>query len=46
VRADGHCLPAAHGHDDSVRASVHLYNSAAELGRFADFLTLVTEGAS
>ena len=45
VRTGSHCLPAAGSYDDSVRVSVHLYNSAQELSRFADFLALVTKGS-
>ncbi len=44
VRTGQHCLPAS-SYDDSVRVSVHVYNSEAELDRFTDFLALVTEGA-
>jgi len=43
VRTGSHCLPAGSGYDDSVRVSVHVYNSEEELDRFADFLSLVTE---
>ena len=45
VRTGRHCLPAASRYDDAVRVSVHMYNSEAELSRFADFLALVTKGA-
>ncbi len=45
VRTGRHCLPAASSYDDSVRVSVHLYNSGQELSRFADFLALVTKGS-
>ena len=44
VRTGSHCLPSGNGYDDSVRVSVHVYNSEQELDRFAGFLSLVTEG--
>jgi len=44
VRTGSHCLPSGSGYDDSVRVSVHVYNSVQELDRFAGFLSLVTEG--
>ena len=44
VRTGSHCLPSGSGYDDSVRVSVHVYNSEQELSRFAGFLSLVTEG--
>ncbi len=45
VRTGRHCLPAGTPYEDSVRVSVHLYNSEQELDRFAGFLSLLTEGA-
>ena len=36
VRAARHCLPAGSGYEDSVRVSMHVYNSGAELDRLAD----------
>jgi cysteine desulfurase/selenocysteine lyase len=45
VRTGSHCLPAGSGYEDSVRVSVHVYNSGQELDRFAGcLLSLVTEG--
>jgi cysteine desulfurase/selenocysteine lyase len=44
VRTGSHCLPAGTPYEDSVRVSVHLYNSEQELDRFAGFLSLLTEG--
>jgi len=45
VRTGSHCLPAGSGYEDSVRVSVHVYNSERELGRFAGFLSRLAEGA-
>ena len=38
VRAGNHCLPGGSDYADSVRVSVHAYNSGYELGRFTAFL--------
>jgi len=45
VRAGRHCLPSASGYEDSVRVSMHVYNSGPELRRFADVLSGLAEGA-
>jgi cysteine desulfurase / selenocysteine lyase len=45
VRTGNHCLPEGGGYEDSVRVSTHVYNSEAELDRFARFLSLLAEGA-
>jgi cysteine desulfurase / selenocysteine lyase len=45
VRTGNHCLPEGGGYDDSIRVSTHVYNCAAELDRFAGFLSLLAEGA-
>ncbi len=44
VRTGNHCLPAGSEYDDSVRVSVHVYNSGYELERFVAFLSLIAEG--
>ncbi len=44
VRTGRHCLPAGSGHEDSVRVSVHVYNSAQELDRFAGYLSGLLDG--
>ena len=44
VRAGNHCLPAGSGYTDSVRVSVHAYNSGYELERFTAFLAHIAEG--
>jgi cysteine desulfurase / selenocysteine lyase len=46
VRTGNHCVPAGSEYDDSVRVSVHVYNSEQELDRFAAFLALIAGGAS
>jgi len=45
VRAGRHCLPSGSGYEDSVRVSMHVYNSGSELRRFADVLSGLAEGA-
>lgn len=45
VRAGRHCLPSGSGQEDSVRVSMHVYNSGTELRRFADLLSDLAEGA-
>jgi cysteine desulfurase / selenocysteine lyase len=45
VRTGNHCLPVGCGYDDSVRVSVHVYNSEDELDRFAACLSTLTAGA-
>ncbi|MFI5062650.1 MAG: aminotransferase class V-fold PLP-dependent enzyme [Streptosporangiales bacterium] len=45
VRAGRHCLPSGSGYQDSVRVSVHAYNSGEELDRFAAALSGLAEGA-
>ncbi|NJC72467.1 aminotransferase class V-fold PLP-dependent enzyme [Planosporangium thailandense] len=45
VRTGSHCL-SDHGADDgSVRVSLHVYNTADEIDRFADFLELIVKEA-
>jgi len=44
ARTGNHCLPAGTEYEDSVRVSVHAYNSGYELERFTAFLTLIAEG--
>ena len=44
VRTGSHCQPAGSPYDDSVRVSMHVYNSEHELDRFADYLSRLTEG--
>ena len=44
VRTGNHCLPAGSDYDDSVRVSVHVYNSEQELERFAVLLSLIAGG--
>jgi len=45
VRAGQHCLPSGSGYADSVRVSMHVYNSGAELSRLAAVLSGLAEGA-
>ena len=45
MRTGNHCLSEGGGYDDSIRVSTHVYHSAAELDRFAGFLSLMAEGA-
>jgi cysteine desulfurase / selenocysteine lyase len=45
VRAGRHCLPPGSGYEDSVRVSVHVYNSGEELSRLAGVLSGLAEGA-
>jgi cysteine desulfurase / selenocysteine lyase len=45
VRTGSHCLAAGSGYEDSVRVSVHVYNSGQELARFADLVSRLVEGA-
>jgi len=44
VRTGNHCLPVGSEYEDSVRVSVHAYNSGYELERLIAFLTLIAEG--
>jgi cysteine desulfurase/selenocysteine lyase len=45
VRTGSHCLPNADVYSDSLRVGLHVYNTADEVDRFADFLeTIVKEG--
>ena len=44
VRTGNHCMPAGSQYEDSVRVSVHAYNSGYEIHRFIAFLTLIAEG--
>jgi cysteine desulfurase / selenocysteine lyase len=44
VRTGNHCLPAGSEYEDSVRVSVHAYNSGYELERFTAFLGRIAEG--
>ena len=44
VRTGNHCLPDGSGYDDSVRVSVHLYNSGYEIERFAALVARIAEG--
>jgi len=44
VRTGNHCLPDGSGYGDSVRVSVHLYNSGYELERFAALVAGIAEG--
>jgi cysteine desulfurase / selenocysteine lyase len=44
VRTGNHCLPPGSGYEDSVRVSVHAYNSGYELERFTAFLARIAEG--
>ena len=44
VRTGSHCMPAGSEYEDSVRVSVHAYNSGYEIHRFIAFLTLIAEG--
>ena len=44
VRSGSHCLPAGSPYEDSVRVSMHLYNSAEELDRLAGYLSVLTQG--
>jgi cysteine desulfurase/selenocysteine lyase len=41
VRAGNHCLPDGNPYHDSVRVSLHLYNSTKDVDRLTDFLALV-----
>ncbi|MGC9665390.1 aminotransferase class V-fold PLP-dependent enzyme [Planosporangium sp. 12N6] len=43
VRTGSHCLPDAQPQDDSVRVGLHVYNTADEIHRFADFLELIVK---
>jgi cysteine desulfurase/selenocysteine lyase len=45
LRAGRHCLPAGSGYEDSVRVSVHVYNSGEELSRLAGVLSGLVEEA-
>ena len=44
VRTGNHCLPAGSEYEDSVRVSVHAYNSGYELEGFTAFLARIAEG--
>lgn len=45
VRTGRHCLPPGSGHEDSVRVSVHVYNSARDVDRFARYLSRLVRGS-
>lgn len=45
VRAGRHCMPPESGYEDSVRVSVHAYNSGDDLSRLAGVLSGLAEGA-
>lgn len=44
VRTGNHCMPDGSEYEDSVRVSVHVYNSGYEVERFVAFLSLIAEG--
>ena len=44
VRTGNHCRPAGSEYEDSVRVSVHAYNSGYEIESFTGFVALIAEG--